>query len=265
MTEYLDLTPIDVAASAVLILAGGLVSVALRLQLTKPLLIASLRTVIQLLILGMALSWIFRIERWYLIVAIAAVMTLIAGLTAAGRSRSTFLGMRWISIAAVWLSAWLTVAYGLTIVLRGLPQWHEPQYAIPLLGMVLGNTLNSISLALNTLTESLIRRRDQIETLTAFGATRFEAAAEPMREAVRTGMIPIINSMMIVGLVSLPGMMTGQLVSGMEPGQAVRYQIVIMFLIAGATAIGTSMVVVLAVMRLFAADHRFQSERLKPR
>ena len=79
------------------------------------------------------------------------------------------------------------------------------------------------------------------------------------------GMIPIVNSMMVVVVVSLPGMMTGQVISGMDPVQAVRYQIVIMFLIAGATALGTVSVVLLSVRRLFDPDHRFKSETIHSR
>ena len=140
---------------------------------------------------------------------------------------------------------------------------YQPQYAIPLLGMVLGNTLNGISVGLNTFTEALFTRRTHVESLLASGATRAEAAAEPLRDAVRTGMIPIVNSMMIVGLVSLPGMMTGQLISGMDPVSAVKYQIVIMFLIAGATALGTIGVVWLSYRRLFNQRHQFRRDLLK--
>jgi putative ABC transport system permease protein len=123
--------------------------------------------------------------------------------------------------------------------------------------MVLGNTLKGISVGLNTFTEALVNRRDQVESLLALGATRWEAARAPVQHAVRTGMIPIINSMMVVGIVSLPGMMTGQLVSGMAPIQAVKYQIVIMFLIASATALGTVGVVTLSFLRLFNGNHQF--------
>ena len=83
-----------------------------------------------------------------------------------------------------------------------------------------------------------------------------------MREAVRTGMIPILNSMSVAGLVSLPGMMTGQLLAGVEPVQAVRYQVVIMFVIAAATALGTVSVVLLATRRLFDRCHRFRADRI---
>ena len=260
MTQYVELTNWQVALASLLIVINGLVSITLRLRLERTLVIAGIRTVVQLSLVGLVLQWVFDIDRWYVVIAIASVMTLVAGFAAAGRSKRTFRGIRLIATTSVWTSAWLLTAYVLLIVFQDLPKWYEPQYAIPLLGMVLGNTLNGISVGLTTLTESLVRNRDQVETLVALGATRREAAAEPMREAVRTGMIPIVNSMMVVGLVSLPGMMTGQIISGMDPVQAVRYQIVIMFLIAGATALGTVSVVYFSMLRLFAPDHRFRRE-----
>ncbi|KAA5547060.1 iron export ABC transporter permease subunit FetB [Roseiconus nitratireducens] len=262
MAEYVELSIGQVALASLLILINAGVSIWLGLRMEKTLLIASVRTVVQLSLLGLILNWIFRIDRWYVVLLIATLMTVIAGMTAAGRSRRSFPGIRFIATSSVMASAWLVTAYVLVFVLQGLEKWYQPQYAIPLLGMVLGNTLNGISVGLSTLSESLLRHRDRVETLLALGATRHEAAGESMREAVRTGMIPIVNSMMIVGLVSLPGMMTGQLVSGMDPAQAVRYQIVIMFLIAGATALGTVLVVYLAMHRLFAPDHRFRYDAL---
>jgi putative ABC transport system permease protein len=97
----------------------------------------------------------------------------------------------------------------------------------------------------------------------ALGGTRWEAALGAIQNAVRTGMIPIINSMMVVGIVSLPGMMTGQMVTGMMPDQAVKYQIVIMFLIAVGTSLGTVMVVLLSYWRLFTPWHQFTPERIE--
>jgi putative ABC transport system permease protein len=102
-----------------------------------------------------------------------------------------------------------------------------------------------------------------VETLLALGATRWEAARQPVQQAIRTGMLPLINSMMVVGIVSLPAMMTGQLLAGVAPLQAVKYQIVIMFLIASGTALGTVGVVLLSYWRLFDSDHQFLYHRIK--
>jgi len=134
--------------------------------------------------------------------------------------------------------------------------WYEAQYAIPLLGMVLGNILNGISLSLDRFMEGIVRERALIETDLALGASRWEAAHDLVTEALRTGMIPTVNSMMVMGIVSLPGMMTGQLLAGVAPAAAVRYQVVIMFMIAAATALGALGVVLLAFRKLFNSRHQ---------
>jgi len=212
--------PVALATLLMLINAG--LSVALKLGLEKSLLIASVRTVVQLFLIGLVLEWVFQVERWYVVVLLGCLMTGIAGWTAAGRSRRKIAGVKFDCLVSIWVSSWLVTGFALFCVLQGNEKWYQPQYAVPLLGMVLGNILNGITLGLNSLTESLTSRRDQVESLLALGATRWEAAREPIVEAMKTGMTPIINAMMIVGLVSLPGMMTGQLVSGMEPMHAVK-------------------------------------------
>lgn len=257
MAEYLELTFGQVAMAAGLILVNGIISIYLRLNLELSLLVASLRTIIQLLLIGLVLKWVFGQENVSVVLLLAFVMTIIAGMTAAGRNQKKFPGLYWNTIVSVWASSWIVTSFALFVVLNGTERWYTPQYAIPLLGMVLGNTLNGISLGLNTLTDNLVLNRTQVDSLLAIGATRWEAVRTPVRQALRTGMLPIINSMMVVGIVSLPGMMTGQLVSGMDPMQAVKYQIVIMFLIASATGLGTIGVVLLSIYRLFNENHQF--------
>ncbi|MEC8799807.1 MAG: ABC transporter permease, partial [Planctomycetota bacterium] len=150
----------------------------------------------------------------------------------------------------------------LVIVQHGSSEWLTGQFIIPLLGMVLGNVLNGISVGLTTLTDSFATQKESIESQLALGATSYEAAKPMIQRALRSGMTPMINSMMVVGLVSLPGMMTGQLLSGVEPLEAVKYQIVIMFLIAAATAMGTGGIVLLGYRRLFNEHHQFIASRL---
>nr|VFK18775.1 MAG: putative ABC transport system permease protein [Candidatus Kentron sp. LFY] len=262
MTEYVVLGYEQVALAALLILINGVISVALHLRMERLLLIAGTRTVIQLLLVGLVLEWVFRWQRWYVVIGLAMVMTLIAGITAASNNQRRYPGIWMNNIIALWASSWIITAFALFAILQGI-QWHQPQYVIPLLGMVLGNTLNGISVGLDTFTESLVTRREQIESLLALGASRWEATREVVRHAVRTGMLPTINSMMVVGIVSLPGMMTGQLISGMSPIQAVKYQIVIMFLIASATSLGIVGAVLLAFSRLFTARHQYRHDILR--
>ena len=261
--EYHDLSYGSVVIAAVLIVINGGISLALRLDLERRLFLASLRTIVQLLAVGLLLEWIFRQDYWA-IVSWMLVMSVIAGLSAVGRVDRRYAGMRLDSLAAVMISSWLLTAIALSaIIAPGVWKDRPAQYAIPLLGMILGNTLNGISLGLDRLTQHLAQERELIEMRLTLGATRWEAARDAVRQAVRTGMVPIINSMMVVGLVSLPGMMTGQLLSGVSPVAAVKYQIVIMFLIAAGTATGTILVVLLGYRRMFNARHQFLFEHIE--
>ncbi|MFN6484857.1 MULTISPECIES: ABC transporter permease [unclassified Nostoc] len=111
--------------------------------------------------------------------------------------------------------------------------------------------------------EDLATRKEQIEALLTLSATRWEAAHQSIKEALRTGMIPTINSMMVMGLVSLPVMMTGQILAGASPSDAVRYQILIIFTQTSGTAIATIGVVILAFFSLFNQRHQLTEIRLK--
>jgi putative ABC transport system permease protein len=263
MAPYVELTAVQVGLASCLILVNGLISVLLRLGMERSLLVAAVRTVVQLLLVGSLLEWIFRVERWYVVLAMAALMTLVASITAVQRSKHRYPGIWLGATLSIFASSWVITAFGLFAVLRHFEPWYEPQYLMPLLGMILGNTLNGIALGLSGFTDLVSSRKSEVETFLALGATRWEAARGLVREAVRTGMIPIVNSMMVVGIVSMPGMMTGQLISGASPISAVKYQIMIMFLIASATALGTVGVVLYSYRRLFDSCHRLRGERLR--
>ena len=250
---FIELSPWQVALAALLVVVSGLISVAMQLGLHRRLALASVRCVVQLFLIGLVLRWIFAAGTpWYVVVGLGTIMTMIAGVVAVDRSERRYAGMILDSVISMWACAWLVTGVALLAVVRPEP-WYRPQYAIPLLGMILANTLNGISLGLNRFTREMTDRRAEIDTLLALGATRWEAARAAVQESIRTGMIPTINAMMVMGIVSLPGMMTGQLLAGVEPMQAIAYQIIIMFLLAATTSLGTSGVVLLG---LPAAVHR---------
>lgn len=253
---YINLTYTQVALAALLVVINGLISVALRLGLERRLLLASLRTIVQLFLIGLVLHWVFSLNKWYLVVALTAVMAVIAGVAAVNRTDRRYPGIFFSSIISVWASSWFITAIALFGIIKVDP-WYKPQYAIPLLGMILGNALNGISLGLNRFSEELYIHRDRVEAYLTLGATKWEAARLPVRNAIRTGMIPVINIMMVVGIVSLPGMMTGQLLAGVDPVQAVKYQIVILFLIASGTALGTLGCILFGYRLLFNEKHQF--------
>jgi putative ABC transport system permease protein len=253
--SYLELTAGQVALAAALVLLNGAVSLALRLGLERSLLYAAARMTVQLLLIGYVLRWVFAMDRWPVVVGVGLVMTLIAGAAAVQRTELRYRGVWLGSLLSVWVSSWLVAGVGLLVIVRADP-WYRPQYALPLLGMILGNALNGISLGLDRLGRELRANRAVVETLLALGATSWEAALPSVREALRTSLIPTVNTMLVAGIVSLPGMMTGQLLSGVEPLQAVKYQIVIMFLISATVALGSLAVVLFSFSRLFNRDHQ---------
>lgn len=259
-----DIPLLNIALATLLVLINGIISIWLNLNMEKRLLIASIRTVVQLMLIGLILEWIFELSWWPAILLLTLTMTLTAGVTAVQRSQRRFPGI-WInSIVAVFVSSWLVSGFALTVIIPPQNWSASPaQYLIPLLGMILGNTLNGISLGLDRLSEELVIRRAEVELKLTLGATRNEAAREALQNAVRSGMTPIINSMMVVGLVSLPGLMTGQILAGASPLESVKYQIVMMFLIAAGTALGTVISIVLGFRRMFNSKHQFLFEQIK--
>jgi len=258
--QDLSLSAWQVGIAAALILVNGALSVGLGLGLERRLAWAAVRTVAQLLAVGFVLEWVFAHAYWPVVLGIVAVMTLIAGHATGSRDS----GLRWDGTLSVFGSTWLIGVIGLMVVLQARP-WYEPQYAIPIMGMILGNTLTGVGLALERMTGELTATRDQVETILALGGTRWEAARDAARAAVRAGMTPIINQMTVVGVVSLPGMMTGQVLAGQSPLEAVRYQIVIMFLLAASSGLGTVAAVLLAYRRLFSREHQLLSARITQR
>ncbi|MEM9490450.1 MAG: iron export ABC transporter permease subunit FetB [Myxococcota bacterium] len=262
-----DVIPLDagdLALAAALVVIAGAVSVALRLSLERKLLIAAVRTVVQLLLVGYLLTRVFAMDQLWLVALVFALMIAAAGRAAVQRTRRSYTGATGDAALTLALTG-LVTTIAVTALIIGVRPWWRPQYAIPLLGMILGNGLTGISLSLDSLLTSLSEGRARIEMELALGATRWEAVRTPLAEAVRRGMIPILNSMTVVGIVSLPGMMTGQILAGADPLDAVKYQIVVMFMLAAATAMGSMGVAVLAYRRLFNARHQLVSERIHDR
>ncbi len=261
MSGLIQLGPLQLGLATLLIVAAGVVSMALRLGVERRLAVAAIRTVIQLGLLGLILERVFAVQNPLLVVVLLLLMTVFAAREAVGRASRRYRGI----LADAWLTMAATcfVIGGIvTQVVVGVEPWYNPQYVIPLLGMILGNSLTGISLCLDRFMDHLDVRSAEVELKIAFGATRREALAAPLKDAVRTGMIPIINSMAAAGIVSLPGMMTGQILAGSPPLQAVAYQIVVMFMIAAAVALGAMLVVVLAGRHFMGTDATLRLDRM---
>jgi len=117
--------------------------------------------------------------------------------------------------------------------------WYNPIYFIPIGGMIIGNSMNALAISISIWFESVKKERDRIELYLSLGANHVESSSENFKYSIKAGMIPSINALMSVGVVSIPGMMTGQILAGTDPLIAIKYQIVIMLLLVGSTALTT--------------------------
>ena len=152
--------------------------------------------------------------------------------------------------------SYMIVAIVVTGAILQVKPWYTPQYFIPLGGMIIGNSMNAISIALDRLFSDLRKESDSIELALCLGATYQEATSDILRAVIKAGMIPSINALMTVGLVSLPGMMTGQILSGTQPLTAIKYQILVMLMLVASTAIGSLIVVHIVRRRCFTKAHQ---------
>ena len=262
MSTAVDISLWQLALASVLLLVAIGLSVALKLGLTRGLAVAATRMVVQLLLVGLVLEWVFSSDNALLIVSLAVGMALLAGHAAVRRTSRRYPQIWADALVSVLGASFIVTGAAVLGILR-IDPWYDPQYLIPLHGMLLGNALTGISLSLDRFMDGAGRGRGLVEARLALGATRWEAARPLFRDAVRTGLVPITNSMAVMGVVSLPGMMTGQILAGAPPAEAVRYQILIVFMIAACVALAALSVVGLAYRRLFTADDRFHPERLR--
>ena len=259
-----ELNTIDLLIAAALVLALALLSIRLQMKIGRQLIIAAIRTAVQLTLIGLVLKVLFENATMLWVSLLAFFMLFVAGREVMMRQERRFKG--WWGYAAgtfsMFVSSFAITVFALVVILGNDP-WYAPQYAIPLLGMLLGNTMNGIAISMDRLTHAAWEQRDIIEARLILGESWDQAISDYRRQAVRSGMIPIINAMAAAGIVSLPGMMTGQILAGALPVDAVKYQILIMFLISAGTGLGTLAAVSLGSRRLFDERQRLSLDRLQ--
>jgi putative ABC transport system permease protein len=260
---YISLTPLDLTLAALLILMNAGVSLAFNLGLERSLLLTTARMVAQLLLIGLVLKWIFEQTSPLWTALLGGIMIAAAGYEAISRQERRISG--WFPYGLGAGTLLLVGTFATIFAVGGIiapDPWYAPRYVLPILGMVLGNSLTGIALSLDTLTNNAWRDRAAIEGRLALGQTRHVALRETARRALKTGMTPILNAMAASGVVSLPGMMTGQILAGVDPVEATKYQILIMFLIAGSTALGVLIATFGGVLLLTDERHRLRLDRL---
>lgn len=243
----------QLALSVLLVLLAGGVSAFLKLGLLQSLIWGTIRAFVQLTLIGYILAYIFKWNSLSIIIPIIFFMCFIAAREASRRVNEPAREPVLVSFLSLTASTFLVGIIVVALII-GPDPWYSARVMIPIFGMILGNSMNGISLALDRMYSEVRSHVDEVEELLCFGATPWESVRDLVKRAVKAGMTPTINSLMVVGLVSLPGMMTGQILAGADPREAVRYQIVVMVMVAAAVAIGCLLIVGLSYRKMFTED-----------
>ncbi|HFI0040596.1 TPA: iron export ABC transporter permease subunit FetB [Streptococcus suis] len=223
-----------------LALVFGLVLVAIsisqkeKLGLTKDILMAVVRTVLQLIFVGYILKFIFQASNVFLSLAMVLIILYNASVQANKRNPNSKK-----SLLHPFLALLASTGLTLTILIFSGAIQFIPSQVIPISGMLASNAMTAIGLSYRAMYKSFTDNRQQVLEKLSLGATVKLASQDILREAIKTGMQPTIDSAKTVGLVSLPGMMSGLIFAGVDPVHAIRYQIMVMFMLLSATSLAS--------------------------
>lgn len=256
--SIMDLSILQLSAAYVFILLLLLIFRARGIRREKQILIASVRMTLQLTIMGYVLMFVFDNPSWWLTGIMIAIMIAFAIYNVIKRVKEKVSPelRKMISLSMI-CGGLFTAAFFIIVVLHVEP-WFNPQYFIPISGMIVGNCMTGIALGANKLCSDMEEKRAILENSLMLGATPAQAARGIVNDAFDSAILPTMNNMLTMGIVSLPGMMTGQILSGVFPLTAIKYQIGIMLAILGATALTTILFVVLGYKTFFTKDCRLK-------
>ena len=236
----------QVAASLVLVAIAIAISRWRQAELEGDIVVATVRSIVQLTLVGYAIKLIFDADSIWLVLALLAVMVLFGALTARSRARSVPDAFWPLLIA---LTAAAAGTLGLVVALGIFDP--TPRYMVPVGGMVIGNAMTASAVALDRLGDEVADSRARIEATLALGATAREAALPIVRRALRSGMIALVDSTKTTGLIFFPGTMVGMLLAGADPTDAVRLQLILLYSLLGSVAIAGLLATSLAYRNFF--------------
>ncbi len=258
--HMIELNWLSVALLLVPVAVLIVVSLVTRMGLSGRVSLATLRSLAQLLLVGLVIGWVFDNSRWFWVIGLLSLMTLIAAFTARRQAGVKTRGLFGLIALVLAVMTTLTLVY-MTQAVMGLRQW-DARYLVPLGGMLLGNAMTAATLAVERLASDLKRDGGDIEVLLSLGASPGQAVRPLVRSAVKAALTPTINAMLIVGIVKLPGMMTGQMLGGADPMQAALYQFLILVGILFCDAGSASLTMWLLYRRFFTDAWQLDRARL---
>jgi putative ABC transport system permease protein len=264
--SYITLTVWDLALAALLLLINGAMSFGFGLRLERTLLTSTARMVLQLAVLALLLRFIFATDAAWPTLLFALLMLAATAYEVTSRQSRPIKGWRGYALAGgpPFLAGLITTMFA-AIAIVGADPWYAPRYFLPILGMIVGNALAGAGLVLDAMSDGAARDRQAIEARLALGHSRFDAMSDAVRRSVHAGMLPILSTMATAGIVAIPGMMTGQILAGADPAEAAKYQVMILFLIAGATGLAVLSAAYGSVLLLTDERHRLRLDRMQSR
>ena len=240
----------EVAMAVVLVVVAAAVSRYRALGLERDMAVATVRSFAQLLAVGYVLAFVFDGHGWLTLVVLA-FMVATASLTAGARARRVP-GARWIAAASLAVASIGTLG---VLVGAGIVPFRA-RAVVPLGSMVISNAMTATALVMTRLRDDLASHRREVEARLSLGLTSHDASLPWHRAALRGGMLSIVDTTKVVGLVALPGAMTGMILAGATPLAAIRLQLVVMYMLLGGNAFASVVAGELTIRRLFTADHQ---------
>ncbi|RSD25167.1 ABC transporter permease [Mesobacillus subterraneus] len=263
MDDVMDLSFLQLAAAYIFILILIVIVRVRGIRREKEILLATVRMSLQLILVGYLLVYLFDNPNPFYTLGIIAIMQVFAVYNVYKRTKHP-LGIDMKKHIAIAMGVGiLTSLFFFILVVLDVTPWYEPRYFIPIAGMIIGNSMTGVSLGVNNLISGFDSHRAQIEGALMLGAAPKDAAKKIVNEAFDSAMLPTINSMVGMGIIFLPGMMTGQILSGTSPIVAVEYQIAIMLGIVGSVSLTVILYLQLAYKSFFNERFQLVKERKK--
>jgi len=241
----------EVLWSTLLVVVAIGITIWWKVPVQKDMAFGSVRAFVQLVAIGYALKYIFDLQSTWLMLLAMLIMTVVGAHAAASRIKEIKHPLV-VTFSSIAVGSAITI--GLLVMLRVITL--EPRYVIPLAGMIISNSMNASALTINRLVSDIRQNREAIETGLALGKSWREASRRFQKDAAIAGMLPILNFLKTVGIVALPGAMTGMILAGIEPIDAILLQIVVAYMLLAAVTISSVVALELTVRRFFTAQHQ---------
>ncbi|NEG96621.1 iron export ABC transporter permease subunit FetB [Bifidobacterium sp. SMB2] len=251
----IDIWGLVVALTMVAIAAG--ISELMRINIGKTLLWSACRALLQLCAMGFVVGYVIRANNVWLVFTVIAVMLVAAVQITLSRAKGVPKGLAGPVLLSLTITMLLMIALVTELVVRPHP-WYAPQLVVPLTGMLLGNTVSALAVGLSRFYESMDERRDEIDTMLALGASAWEAARPSIVSSIRLGLLPTTATLASCGIVTIPGMMAGQVIAGGDPINAAKYQFVVFAAIAALTLVADSLIMAMVYRTCFTADDQYR-------